>query len=66
MKGILKYFILPLLAVFLVGCNESENEYNADTAVSPYEPVPGRRLVSQVITTDTIDGRAYQWEYNFV
>lgn len=64
MKGFFKYIVFPLLAVAIVGCSD-DDDYNADTAISPYEPVPERRLVSQVSTTDTIDGRAYLWEYNF-
>ena len=64
MKNIFRLMFLSLCAAAFVGCSDSD-DYNADTAISPYEPVPERRLVSQVSTTDTIDGRAYLWEYNF-
>ena len=56
--------MISLLTVSLVSCNE-DDDYNADTAVTPYEPVPGRRMVAQVKTTNTIDGRDYSWEHNF-
>ena len=64
MKNILRLMILSLCAVAFVACSDGD-DYNADTAVSPYEPVQGRRLVAQVKTTNTIDGRDYSWEHNF-
>ena len=56
--------LMSLLTVSLVSCND-DDDYNPDTAVTPYEPVPGRRMVAQVKTTNTIDGRDYSWEHNF-
>ncbi len=47
MKNIFPILLLSL-CVGLVSCNE---EYDADTAQSLYEPVPGRRLVASVKTT---------------
>lgn len=47
MKNIFPILLLSLCVGF-VSCNE---EYDADTAQSPYEPVPGRRLVASVKTT---------------
>lgn len=64
MKNILRLMILSLCAVAFVACSDGD-DYNADTAVSPYEPVPGRRMVAQVKTMNTIDGRDYSWEHNF-
>lgn len=64
MKNIFRLMLLSLCAVAFVACSDSE-DYNADTAVTPYEPVPGRRMVAQVKTTNTLDGRTYSWEHNF-
>lgn len=64
MKNIFRFMLLSLCAVAFVACSDSE-DYNADTAVTPYEPVPGRRMVAQVKTTNTLDGRTYSWEHNF-
>ena len=64
MKNLFKFIFLSLMTVAMVACNDSD-DYNPDTAVTPYEPVPGRRMVSQVKTTNTIDGRNYSWEHNF-
>lgn len=63
MKTLTKLFIL-LLSFVAVACSDSDG-YNADTAETPYEPVPGRRAVARVKTTNTIDGREYSWEHNF-
>lgn len=52
------------MTVAMAACSDSE-DYNPDTAVTPYEPVPGRRLVSQVKTTNSVNGREYSWEHNF-
>lgn len=64
MKNILKFMLFALMAVSFAACSDSE-DYNADTAVSPYRPVPGRRLVAQVKTTNTIEGRDYSWVHDF-
>ena len=64
MKNIFRLMFLSLCAAAFVGCSDSD-DYNADTAVTPYEPVPGRRVVAQVKTTNAIDGRNYSWEHNF-
>ena len=64
MKKLFQMLFLSLFAVSLVACEDSE-EYNADTALSPYEPVPGKRMVAQVKTTNNIGGREYSWEHNF-
>lgn len=63
MKNILKLMLFAFMAVSFAACSDNE-EYDADTAVTPYEPLPGRR-VAQVKTTKTIDGRLYSWEHNF-
>lgn len=52
MKNIFPILLLSLCVGF-VSCNE---EYDADTAQSPYEPVPGRRLVASVKTTFVENG----------
>ena len=64
MKNILKLMLFAFMAVSFAACSDSD-DYNADTAVTPYEPIPGRRLVAQVKTTNNIDGRVYSWEHNF-
>lgn len=64
MKNLFRLIFLSLCTVAFVACSDSD-DYNADTAVSPYEPVPGRRMVAQVKTTNSIDGRDYSWEHNF-
>lgn len=59
------YFLLFPLCIALVACSDSD-DYNADTAKSPYKPlVEGVRKVAQVKTTNTVDGRDYSWEHNF-
>lgn len=50
---------------FVAVARSDSDGYNADTAQTPYEPVPGRRTVARVKTTNTIDGREYSWEHNF-
>ena len=65
MKNIFRLMLLSLFSVAFVACSDSD-DYNADTAVTPYEPVPGRRMVAQIKTTNTINGRDYSWEHNFV
>lgn len=65
MRNIFKVMLFSLLAVSFVACSEND-AYDADSAVTPYEPVPGRRMVSKITTTNTIDGRNYSWEHNFI
>ena len=52
MKNILSIFAM-LLCVGFVSCNE---EYNADTAESFYDPAPGKRHVASVKTTFVEEG----------
>ena len=61
MKTLIKLFI-GVLSLGFVAC--TDDDYNADTANSPYEPTT-LRAVAQVKTTNTIDGRNYSWEHNF-
>lgn len=61
MKNFLSIFAFVLCAVF-VSCSE---EYDADTAESHYQPVPGKRLVSSVKTTFTANGGENVHEHNF-
>ena len=63
MKNILKLMLFAFMAVSFAACSDNE-EYDADTAVTPYEPLPGRRI-AQVKTINTFDGRLYSWEHNF-
>lgn len=64
MKNLFKFILFSLFAVTIAACSDSE-DYNPDTAVSLYEPVPGRRMVAQVKTTNNVNGRDYSWEHNF-
>ena len=61
MKTLIKLFI-GVLSLGFVAC--TDDDYNADTANSPYEPTT-LRAVAQVKTTNTIEGRNYSWEHNF-
>ena len=61
MKNLLSIFAFVLCAGF-VSCSE---EYDADTAVSHYQPLPGKRLVSSVKTTFTTNGGEDVHEHNF-
>lgn len=63
MKKYIGFILMSFLAFAFVACSDSDG-YNADSAVSLYEPTPGRK-VAQVKTYDTVDGRDYTWEHNF-
>ncbi len=65
MKNFLYLFVVSLCALLFVGCSEEDN-YNADTAITPYEPIAAARKVAQVKTYETIDGRLYSRVHNFV
>ena len=58
---------IVLLLLFASACS-SDDGYNADTATTPYEPLPveSYRMVKSV-KMDTVDakGREYSWEYVF-
>jgi hypothetical protein len=63
-----KFFYMLLVSLATIGftaCSDNDDDYNANTAVSPYEPAQGRRMVAQIKTTNTVDGRDYSWEHNF-
>ena len=61
MKQLFSMLILSLCLAF-VSCNEEE--YNADLAVSPYQPLPGRRVAS-VKTIFTENGGENIHEHRF-
>lgn len=63
-RKVIYTLLLTLLCMGFAACSDSD-DYNANTAVTPYEPVPGLKMVAQVKTTNTIDGRGYSWEHNF-
>ena len=63
-KSIFYILLMALVSTSLVACSD-DDDYNANTAVSPYEPVPGRRMVAQIKTTNSVEGREYSWEHNF-
>ena len=56
--------LLFALCVSFAACSDGD-DYNANTAESHYKPVEGRRMVAQVKTVNTVDGRNYSWEHNF-
>ncbi len=60
------YIISALLLSFvMVGCN-SDDDYNADTAISFYEPLEYDKMVSSIKISNTINGKEYTEKYNFV
>ncbi len=63
MKKLFYLFAVAACTMF-AACSES-NDYNADTAESPYKPSQTLRKVATVRTTNTIDGRDYSWEHKF-
>ncbi|MBQ5888964.1 MAG: hypothetical protein IIW77_06800 [Bacteroidaceae bacterium] len=60
MKKLFSIFAL----LFCVGIMSCENEYDADTAESYYEPAPGKRVAS-LKTTYTSKGNEYSFEHHF-
>lgn len=63
MKKLFYLFAVAACTMF-AACSESD-DYNADTAESPYKPSPTLRKVASVKTTNSIDGRDYSWEHKF-
>ena len=64
-KTLLKLTFLSLLAFVAMGCS-SDEEYNADTAISYYKPLEYDRMVSSIAITSNVSNRNYSWTYNFV
>ena len=66
MKNYVTLMLLSMLA-FATACS-SDDDYNADSAVTPYEPLPVEdyRMV-KAVKMDTVDakGREYSWQYVF-
>ncbi len=56
---------LSLIAFVATGCS-SDDEYNADTAISYYKPDADKRMVSSIAITSNVENRDYSWTYNFV
>ena len=65
-KTFLYLTILSLFAIAATGCSDSDNEYNADAALSYYKPLEYERLVSSIAITSTVNKKNYSWNYNFV
>ncbi len=64
----MKKCLILLLVLFVLACNSSHDDYNADKALSSYKALPADvyRMV-ECIRMDTVDnkGREYNWEYRF-
>ena len=60
----MKNFLSIILLAISVGLVSCTPEYDPDTAVSKYEPVPGRRVAS-LRTTYNFNGNEYSFEHNF-
>lgn len=57
--------LLPA-CLLMLACSDDDNSYNADTAITPYEPMPASyRMVKSVKLSTTDKGREYTYEYNF-
>lgn len=55
---------LPLLVLAFVACSDDDTTYNADTAVTPYQPSEGAKVGS--IKMRMNDGaRDHSWDYKF-
>lgn len=63
-KRLFRLLALVLCVVSFAACSEESDGYNANAAVTPYEPLPGR-LVASVKTTSDLGGRDYSWEHKF-
>ena len=63
MKRVFYLFAMAVCCMF-AACSDSD-DYNANTAESPYKPSPTLRKVASVRTTNTVDGRDYSWEHKF-
>ena len=57
------YFIFACIVT--VGCS-SDDDYNADTAISFYSSDSYDKMVSSVTTVSNVDGKEYKWTYDFV
>ena len=66
MKKKYMYIVFALLLSFVaVGCS-SDDDYNADTAVSYYVPGEYDRMVSSITISNTVDGKEYTEKFDFV
>ena len=66
MKMKYMYIVFALLLSFVaVGCS-SDDDYNADTAVSYYVPQEYDRMVSSITISNTVDGKEYTEKFDFV
>lgn len=67
MKKYFKFLLLLPLFAFVAACSSDEEEYNADTAVTPYKPLPAEtyRMIKNIKLTQNYNGRDYSWNYNF-
>ena len=64
-KTLLNLAFLSLLAFVATDCS-SDEEYNADTAISYYKPLEYDKMVSSIAITSNVSNRNYSWTYNFV
>ena len=64
-KTLLNLAFLSLLALVATGCS-SDEEYNADTAISYYKPLEYDKMVSSIEISSNVSNRDYKWTYNFV
>lgn len=65
MKKIFWFLMLAAGFAFTACSDDNEVVYDADSAVSNYEPVLGSRKVASLHTTNVLDGREYSWKHNF-
>lgn len=64
-KKFLNLLLMLLCVASFTACSDDDGDgYNANAAVTPYEPLPGR-IVASLKTTNEIDGREYSWEHRF-
>lgn len=63
MKNLFKLMLLPL-SLLAVACSSDDDGYNADTAISLYNPVPESYRVVKGIKMSATDGRGeHTWNY---
>lgn len=67
MKKYFKFLLLLPLAAIVASCSSDDEEYNADTAITPYEPLPAEtyRMIKSIKLTQDYNGRNYSWNYDF-
>ena len=63
-KRLFRLLALVLCVVSFAACSEESDGYNANAAVTPYEPLPGR-LVASVKTTFDENGGENSHEHRF-